>query len=115
MRQIIHHGRAVRSWLGVTAQDVTPELADSFGLHDATGILVSGVRKDGPADRAGIRPGDVITRIDDATPRNSHDLMVMIARQAPGSRLLISGWRGDDVLELEVTTAERPPLRRRKE
>ena len=57
MEQIVSQGRMVRGWLGITAQDVTPDLAESFGLRDSEGVLVSGVLGGSPADRAGLRPG----------------------------------------------------------
>ncbi|MCA9458840.1 MAG: trypsin-like peptidase domain-containing protein, partial [Nitrospira sp.] len=58
MEQIIQSGGVVRGWLGVSMQDMTTELADSFGLDKVEGALVGGVLKDGPADKAGIKPGD---------------------------------------------------------
>jgi len=108
MKQIIAKGRVVRGWLGVTAQDVTPDLAESFGLHSAEGVLVSGVLTNGPADRAGLRPGDVITRVDDASTNSAYAILNAIAIQPPGTRVTVYGWRGNDELKLDAVVEERP-------
>ncbi|MFX5825127.1 PDZ domain-containing protein, partial [Acinetobacter baumannii] len=65
MEAIISHGQVVRGWIGVEPQDITPELAESFGLGKKTGAIIAGVLKGGPADRAGMRPGDILVSIDD--------------------------------------------------
>ncbi|MGD8310294.1 MAG: trypsin-like peptidase domain-containing protein [Chromatiales bacterium] len=109
MEQIVREGRMVRGWIGITAQDVTPQLAESFGLHDAEGVLVSGVMENGPAERAGLRPGDVITQIDDQPTSQADDILNVIATQTPGSRISVRGWRGNDPIELEAVVTERPP------
>ncbi|MEJ2463652.1 MAG: trypsin-like peptidase domain-containing protein [Candidatus Thiodiazotropha sp.] len=96
MQQLITTGHVVRGWLGIQGQNVTERLAEAFGLHDTEGILVTGVLEGGPASEAGIRPGDVITRINEVSPRNSEELMTTIANQPPGkpfSLEVISGQR----------------------
>ncbi len=108
MEQIIAKGRVVRGWLGVTAQDVTPDLAESFGLHGSQGVLVSGVLSNGPADRAGLRPGDVITRVNDVPTNSAYDILNAIAIQPPGVRVTVYGWRGNDELKLDAVVEERP-------
>ncbi len=108
MEQIVRNGRVVRGWLGITGQDVTPNLVESFALHDADGILVSRVLKDGPADRAGIWPGDVITRIGGSIPADIDDVLNIIAETPPGSKMRVEGWRGDQKLDVYAVVAERP-------
>lgn len=108
MEQIVHNGRVVRGWLGITGQDVTPNLVESFALHDADGILVSRVLKDGPADQAGIWPGDVITRIDGLIPTDVDDVLNIIAGKPPGSRMHLEGWRGNEKLDIYAVVTERP-------
>ncbi|MEJ2394839.1 MAG: trypsin-like peptidase domain-containing protein [Candidatus Thiodiazotropha sp.] len=108
MQQLITTGHVVRGWLGIQGQNVTERLAEAFGLHGTDGILVTGVLEGGPAALSGIRPGDVITRINEASPRNSQELMTTIANQPPGSKLLVGGWRGSDAFSIEVTSGERP-------
>ena len=95
--------------VSINGQDVTAELAESFGLRKARGgVLVSGVSEDGPAELAGLRPGDVITHIDQIAPRDVHHLSSLIATKLPGTRVQIGAWRGNERLELLAITAERP-------
>ncbi len=108
MQQILGHGRVVRGWLGVIAQDITPALADSFGLQGVQGVLISGILEHGPADRAGIEPGDIITHINGQAPRDADDLLYIIAMQPPGSVASIEGWRANHRLKLKAMIAERP-------
>jgi serine protease DegS len=112
MQQLITTGHVVRGWLGIQGQNVTERLAEAFGLRGTEGILVTGVLEGGPASQAGIRPGDVITRINDKTTENAQELMTAIANQPPGSKLLLSGWRGSEPLSLEVVSGQRPPTER---
>ncbi len=112
MQQLITTGHVVRGWLGIQGQNVTERLAEAFGLHGTEGILVTGVLEDGPASQAGIRPGDVITQINDSRPRNSQELMTTIANHPPGSKLTVGGWRGSDSFSIEVTAGQRPVSRR---
>lgn len=108
--QIVRRGRVVRGWIGITGQDVTPELAESFGLRDEQGVLVSGVLEDGPAEDAGLRPGDVITHVDNQVLMDIHDLMEAIANAGPEAQLNIGVWRGNERLELATVTSERPKM-----
>ncbi len=109
MAQILTNGRVVRGWFGIAGQDMTPELARSFGLKEVKGVLVSGVLENGPADRAGIKPGDIITRIGGEVPTSSHDVLNTIAMMTPGTRVKVEGWRGEESFQAEVTVSERPP------
>ncbi len=108
MKQLTATGRVVRGWLGIQGQNVTERLAEAFGLHGTEGILVTGVLEGGPASEAGIRPGDVITHINDANPKNSQELMATIANHPPGTRLEVGGWRGSDRFTIEVVSGQRP-------
>jgi len=109
MQQLLVHGRVVRGWLGIMTQDITPELAESFGLPRVEGVLISGVLEQGPADLAGIVPGDIITQINNIKYTDSHDILNAIAMQPPGSIITITGWRGQHQLKLKILIAERPP------
>lgn len=109
MRQLIATGQVVRGWLGIQGQDVTEKLAEAFGLHGTAGVLVTGVMENGPANQAGLRPGDVITQIDKAKTTNSHELMQMIANKAPGTHFEVSGWRGSKPFTFEAVSGTRPP------
>jgi serine protease DegS len=113
MDQILTQGHVVRGWLGIAGQDITPQLQESFGLQQIRGVLVSGVLEDGPADQAGILPGDIITRIGNRVPSNSQDILDIVAGLSPGSQVTIHCWRGDETVALQATIGERPRIRGR--
>ena len=111
MDQILKQGRVVRGWLGIAGQDITPELAEAFSLPEVRGVLVSGVLEGGPADRAGIEPGDIITRIDNRVPGSSFDILSIISALPPGTKIEVRGLRKDKLLKLEAVVSERPRIR----
>ena len=108
LKQIIEQGHVERGWLGIEAQDLTPELAESFRLDDIHGMLVAGVLRDGPADRAGILPGDVLVSIDGKAVRNARSAMSQIAQSGPGTRLALVGIRDGKAFRTTVVTGHRP-------
>ncbi|HHJ12553.1 MAG TPA: trypsin-like serine protease [Chromatiales bacterium] len=108
MTQIIEHGRVIRGWLGVEGQDLTPELAESFGLKLRNGVLIAGVVKNGPAHQAGLQPGDIVTRLDGEPVPSTREAFNRIARRAPGSRVRIDGLRAGKPFHAEAVIAERP-------
>ena len=108
MAQIIESGRVARGWLGVEIQDVTPELAESFGLETDTGAIVAGVLRDGPAHAAGLQPGDIIQQVDDTRVSNVRDALNAIAKARPGARIHILGSRDRRPLALDAMVGERP-------
>ncbi|MDX5334220.1 MAG: Do family serine endopeptidase [Gammaproteobacteria bacterium] len=111
MTQIIEHGEVIRGWLGVEAQDVTPQLAESFGLPDTRGVLIAGIYPDGPADRAGMRPGDVIIEVDGEVIEQAYEALNLIALAQPGETVTITLWRDGRRVEAETTVAKRPTAR----
>lgn len=113
MRQIVKHGHAVRGWLGIRVQEMDRRLAESLQLATTTGVLIAGTLRDGPADDAGIEPGDVITHIDGHAIRSANHLLNLIARNAPGSELKLDVVRGKETLALTATTTERPVEKKR--
>ncbi len=115
LQQIVEKGRVVRGWLGIEAQDLTPALAESFRLESLRGTVVAGILRGGPADLAGLRPGDVITRLNDQDIANAREAMNRIARQAPGGRLQIEGMREGKPFTLEAEVGERPPAQQRQQ
>jgi S1-C subfamily serine protease len=110
MSQIIEHGHVIRGWLGITGQDLTPVLAESLDIEFRDGVLISGVLDDGPADQAGLRPGDLITKIDRLAIGGSPRMLQMIAAKPPGSPLTITLVRGGSELEQIAIVGERPPI-----
>ena len=95
-------GHATRGKLGVLIQPVTQGLADSFGLPQPAGALVSSVEKGGPAEKAGIEPGDVILKLNGQTIEDSSELPVQIASLAPGTAVNLEVWRTHAPRELSV-------------
>src|SRR5215510_4356765 len=104
--QLVAHGRVVRGQLGVTVQEVSQDLASSFGMKTATGALVSSVGKNSPAERAGLRPGDVILQIDGVPVEHSGELARRIAETKPGTRTTLAVWRDGSTKDLAATIAE---------
>jgi serine protease Do len=101
-------GRVSRGRIGVAIQEVTKELADSFGLAKAQGALVASVEKGSPADKAGVEAGDVILKFDGKTVSQSADLPRMVGSTRPGTRSQVEVWRKGASRSLAITVAEIP-------
>lgn len=101
--QLVRHGKVSRGRLGVTIQEVTQGLADSFGLQKLQGALVSSVEKGSPADRAGLEPGDVIVSFNGHEINRSSDLPAQVAVAAPGSSAKLEVIRKGAAKTLSVT------------
>jgi len=101
-------GRVSRGRIGVVIQEVTKELAESFGLPKAAGALVNSVEKGGPADKAGLEPSDVILKFDGKTVNSSSDLPRIVAQTRPGSKVAMQIWRKGAAKEVTVTVGEMP-------
>jgi serine protease DegS len=110
MTQIVEHGRVIRGWLGISGQNLTPALAESLGIEFRDGILVSGVLEDGPGDRAGLKPGDLIIEIDRGPITSEQQLLRAIAGKAPGSPLSLTIERDGAEQTQVAVVGERPPL-----
>lgn len=108
MHAIIQHGQVIRGWLGVEVQTVTPNLAAALGLSQPGGIVVSGVYPDGPADQAGLRPGDLILDIQGTPATDGHTSMNQVARTRPGNTLDIRILRNEQALTLTAEVGLRP-------
>jgi len=87
---------------------VTPAIAQAFGLKEPLGVLVSDVNEGSPAQRAGLRTGDVIAAIDGEPATSSFEVLNLIASRPPGARLRVGGWRGASRLDLQIVLGERP-------
>jgi Do/DeqQ family serine protease len=108
MESLIRDGRVIRGWVGVEPRDLTPELIESFHLPVTQGVLIAGVLQDGPASAAGLRPGDVVTRIDDKPVASTAALLKAVAALKPQTRANVAVQRGDKALELTITIGQRP-------
>ena len=105
---ILRHGKVIRGWLGVAIQDVTEELAKSMGIAPKTGVLVSDVTLDGPAGKAGLQRGDVITAIDGVKTNDSAQLRNLVALAGKGKKVRVDLLRGGKEKSFEVTLGELP-------
>jgi serine protease Do len=108
LQQLEERGKVVRGWLGIVIQEVTEDLAKSFGLEEPVGALVSDVQKGGPADKGGIERGDVILSYRGKRVESSRDLPRMVADTPPGTRVEIEVRRGDRTRTLQVEVGEMP-------
>ena len=112
MDQIIRTGRVTRGWIGVEIQDITPELAGSFGLPDTAGALIAGVIRGGPADKGGILPGDVLIAIEAQPIADPQRMLELVAALAPGAEARFQVRCKGRVLEVPVKIGRRPVLPR---
>ncbi len=106
--QLKAKGKVTRGWLGVVIQNVDENLAKSFGLKEASGVLISEVQPDSPADKAGVKQGDVIVRLDDVKMANAAQLRNRVAMLSPGSTAKLSIIRNGENKTLEVKIGTRP-------
>ena len=108
MTQLITRGRVVRGWLGVVIQDLTPDLAAGFGVKEDAGVLVAEVMKDGPAEGAGLEPGDVIIDFGGGAIKDVTDLQKRVAAIEPGRPTPLTVVRDRRNVTLSVTVGEQP-------
>ncbi len=106
VKQLRTNGKVTRGRIGVVIQEVTRELADSFGMHKATGALISNVEKGGPADNAGVQPSDVILKFDGKVIASSSDLPRIVAATRPGSKVAVELWRKGELREITLVVGE---------
>jgi serine protease DegS len=108
MTQIIEKGYVVRGWLGIEAQDMTPQLAKTLGLEYAQGILIGAVISDGPAANAGLLPGDIVTSVNGEPALNTNEVMKTISLQQPGTIIDLTGLRKGVPFTAQVKVIQRP-------
>jgi len=108
MESIIATGQVVRGWIGVEPQDITPELAESFGLTRQSGAIIAGVLKGGPADKAGMRPGDILLAVQGKPVRDTTDMLNLIAQLKPGSKAKMKVLRKNREWTLDILVGKRP-------
>ena len=106
VKQLRVTGKVTRGRIGVTIQEITRDLAESFGLPKLTGALIADVEKGGPADKAGIQASDVILEFDGKIVNSSNDLPRIVAASRPGSKVAVQLWRKGETREVTVTVGE---------
>ena len=112
---IVRDGQVTRGWIGVEPQDLTPELAESFGLASGAGVIITGVLQNGPAAQAGIRPGDVIVGVAGRNVTNVAQLLSAVASLQPGTPATLDVVRKDGKSSVDVTPGKRTPPPRQVE
>ncbi len=108
MDQIIKGGKVSRGYMGVSLQNVTPELAQQFGVKDAHGAIIADVTPGAPGDKAGLKSGDVITAIDGKKVEGSDDLTMDVISHAPGTTVSLDIIRNGQPMKVNVTLGQRP-------
>ena len=108
MDGLVKDGKVTRGWIGVEPNELSPELAETFGIKAAQGVIITGVLQAGPAAKAGMLPGDVIVEIDGNSVRNVAEMMTAVAALAPGNNAEFGILRGHEALTLHISPAVRP-------
>jgi serine protease DegQ len=108
MEQIIRQGSVTRGWIGIEAQDITPELAESFKLKQDHGSLIAGILRGSPAERAGLRPGDILLEIDGREVSDSSSMLNLISVLKPGKKATLKIAREEKEMDISVLIGKRP-------
>ena len=114
LEDIVREGKVTRGWIGVEPNDLSPELAETFGVKASEGVIITGVLQNGPASKAGVRPGDVITGVGEKRVGNVQELLTSVAGLKPGNASRFKLQRGSDKMEIDVTPGLRPKSQRRQ-
>jgi serine protease DegQ len=119
MKDLIRDGKVTRGWIGVEPQDLSPELASTFNLPSTAGqdalkgVVITGVLQNGPAAKAGIRPGDVIVKVNSQAVGNVSELLSTVANLSPGAKAQLQIWRRQGLTDITITPGQRPTPRQR--
>ena len=112
---LVKDGKVTRGWIGVEPNELSPELADTFGAKASQGVIITGVLQDAPAARAGMLPGDVITAVQGQVVRNVAEMMTAVAALPPGQVAEFAVLRNGSETTLSITPGVRPaPQRARR-
>jgi serine protease DegQ len=113
MDSIIKTGAVTRGYLGVSiGSEITADLSRELGLNGVTGVVIDGVVRSGPADRAGIRPKDILMEVDGTHVEESAAMLNQIAAIPPGRNVAVKIWREGRVLSLNIQAGKRPLVKR---
>ena len=108
MEQIVASGSVTRGWVGVEVQELTPELAESFKYPLTGGALIAGVMRGSPADRGGVRPGDVLLEVEGRKVKDASGMLQLIAALVPGQQATLKVYRSGGERDIAVTVGKRP-------
>lgn len=108
LNDLINHGKVIRGYIGIEQQNVTEDLASAFNLDVSQGVIVAGIVKDGPADEAGVKVGDLLVAIDDTHINSTSEMLNAVANSAPGSNKTLSIIRNGEAMSIEVEIGVRP-------
>ena len=108
MESLIKYKKVVRGWLGVSIQEVTSDLAEEFGVKDLKGALISGVMKGSPAEKAGLKQGDVILKFNGKDVEDTGHLRNMVSQSPIGTKVTVKVFRAKKEIDVEVVIAELP-------
>ncbi|WP_395007338.1 S1C family serine protease [Undibacterium sp.] len=111
MEAIITDGQVVRGYLGISPEDITEEMAESFNIKQTQGSIVAAVVRGGPADQAGVKPGDICVAIDGKPFLNSREMMNHIAQLKPNSKAKLKVVRQSNEIQLDIVVGKRPPFK----
>jgi serine protease DegS len=112
MEEIVQHGSVVRGWLGIETQALTADLAKSLGLNEIKGLVIAGVYRQGPADRAGIKPGDILLEVDGDQVISDLQAMSKITQTKPGKTIDIVVLSNGKEKTIKATVDKRAPQQR---
>ena len=115
LEQIVKSGSVTRGWIGVELQELTPPIAESLRLATARGALIGGVLRGGPADKAGVKPGDVVIEIQGRPVADSVGLLNLVAALAPGQPAKVKLKRQGQDVDANITVGRRPKPQARAE
>ncbi len=115
LEQIVKSGSVTRGWIGVEVQEITPAVAESFGLASTRGALIAGVLRGGPADKAGVKPGDVLVEVEGRPVADPTSMLNLIAALPPGVSARMKMKRQGQDLDADITVGRRPKPQLRPE
>ena len=108
MEQIVKTGGVTRGWVGIEVQEITPDLAESFKLPSTDGALIAGVMRGSPADKAGVKPGDVLVQVSGKNVKDAQMMLDLIAALQPGSTARFGLRRDGREVAVDITIGKRP-------